>query len=76
MILEGGEELEISDCQKSIIILNEGLSKGGHSYLAMKFQEFSRTFQGAFREIFREPHRPSMLPRHFIIGLYKQYDIF
>ena len=42
--------LEIFDCQKSLITLY--LNKGDHLYLAMKFQELSRTFQGVFQEIF------------------------
>ena len=59
--------LKIFDCQKSIITLY--LNKGDHLYLAMKFQELSRTFQGVFQEIF-------MLNRHFMISFYKEHDLF
>ena len=72
---EGAKRSTSSDCRKSIIILYEGLNKVGHSYLAMKFQELSRTFQGVFQEIFRELHRSSMLIRLFIFDLYK-HDLF
>ena len=66
--------LEIFDCQKSIITLY--LNKGDHLYLAMKFQELSRTFQGVFQEIFRETHHSFMLNRHFMSSFYKEHDLF
>ena len=46
---------------------------GGHLNLAIKFQEFSRTFQGVFQDFSGEPDHYLELIIYILVSFHKQH---